>query len=254
MLNDTYIKNQGSSQTLIRKNNKHYLSQSQWKADYDGDVANVSLDNTENGIHRHYQFSLDNDDLANLLNVETVHAPLHKRLEIDFSKRPVPAREMPIIMIDNPPQPISSLPSLTHEPMSMQMPAAPLSMSMPSPLPSLQPLPMHVSEAEAEAESAPMPMPMPVSMPSPMENMEKMMSNVKENVMPIQHLEQSPIPQIFGIASPKSNEEFIIPISQSQQSKKRRNQSRKGKEHKVYRIKHRRPHTIKKRHMRTKKK
>ena len=84
MLN-TFIKNQGSNQTLIRKNNKHYLSQTKWSTDYDGDVANIVIDENDNGVHRQYQYALDNDDLANMLNMESVNMPIDQRLEMDFN-------------------------------------------------------------------------------------------------------------------------------------------------------------------------
>jgi hypothetical protein len=86
MLN-TYIRNKGVSKTFIHKNNRNYISKTDWDADYDGDVANINVDENENGLHHHYRFSLTNEDLANMLNVESVNMPIDKRLEMDFNQQ-----------------------------------------------------------------------------------------------------------------------------------------------------------------------
>lgn len=85
-MSDMYLKNKGSTQTLVRRNNKHYVSQTNWDAEYDGNVANVLLDTNENGLHSYYKFTLDNDDLANMLNVNSVHVPIDQRLQMDFQR------------------------------------------------------------------------------------------------------------------------------------------------------------------------
>jgi hypothetical protein len=83
MLN-TFIKNRGSTKTIIHNNNDNNVNEIEWDADYDGDVANISLDLTNNGNVNHYNVKLDNDDLANILNVNSVKTPIHKRLEKDL--------------------------------------------------------------------------------------------------------------------------------------------------------------------------
>lgn len=83
MLN-TYIKNRGITKTIIHDNNHNHVNQLTWDADYDGDVANISLDTNSNGNHQHYDVKLDNQDLANILNIQGVNMPIHKRLESDF--------------------------------------------------------------------------------------------------------------------------------------------------------------------------
>ena len=85
MLN-TFIKNRGTTKTIIHNNNDNNVNVIEWDADYDGDVANISLDLTNNGNVNHYNVKLDNDDLANILNVNSVKMPIHKRLEKDFKK------------------------------------------------------------------------------------------------------------------------------------------------------------------------
>ena len=85
MLN-TFIKNRGTTKTIIHNNNDNNVNEIDWDADYDGNVANISMDLTNNGNVNHYNVKLDNDDLANILNINSVKMPIHKRLEKDFKK------------------------------------------------------------------------------------------------------------------------------------------------------------------------
>jgi len=90
MLN-TYIKNRGTTQMLIRNNNKNKFNEINWDADYDGNIAHISLDTTLNGLNKHYDIQLDNEDLANLLSVPSVNMPIDKRLKMDLE---MPKREL----------------------------------------------------------------------------------------------------------------------------------------------------------------
>ena len=85
MLN-TFIKNRGTTKTIIHNNNDNNVNEIDWDADYDGNIANISLDLTNNGKVNHLNLKLDNDDLANILNINSVKMPIHKRLEKDFKK------------------------------------------------------------------------------------------------------------------------------------------------------------------------
>ena len=85
---DTYIKNRGSTKTLIYDNNRNHINEINWDVDYDGEVANISLDTQKNGKQKHYDVKLDNEDLANILNVPSVRLPLEKRLKRDFKNTP----------------------------------------------------------------------------------------------------------------------------------------------------------------------
>ena len=84
MLN-TYIKNVGSAQTIIGNRCNNHVEELDWKADYDGDKAKVLLRTNTDGHKKKYNLTLDNADLANLLNVDSVNMPIHKRLKSDFS-------------------------------------------------------------------------------------------------------------------------------------------------------------------------
>lgn len=83
MLNN-YIKNQGISQTIIQTNNERHFNQTNWNSDYDGEVANISINSNTDGKKSKYNVILSNEDLANILNVQSVNMPIHKRLQMDF--------------------------------------------------------------------------------------------------------------------------------------------------------------------------
>lgn len=82
-----FIKNKGISKTIIRNNNHNNVSQATWDAEYDGNVANISLDLNTNGNNKHYDLQFDNQDLADILNVQSINTPLDKRLMNDFKRQ-----------------------------------------------------------------------------------------------------------------------------------------------------------------------
>lgn len=83
MLN-TYIKNRGLTQTLVHNNGNNRFNQIDWDADYDGNIANISVTSNTDGNKKHFDVSLDNQDLASILNVPSINMPLDKRLHNDF--------------------------------------------------------------------------------------------------------------------------------------------------------------------------
>ena len=85
MLN-TYVKNRGLTQTIIHNNNRNSFSEINWDADYDGELANISVTSNINGNKKFYDLSLDNDDLVKILTIPSVNMPIDKRLKIDFNK------------------------------------------------------------------------------------------------------------------------------------------------------------------------
>jgi hypothetical protein len=64
---DTYIKNRGITKTIIHDGKKNDINEIKWDADYDGDIANISLNVKDNGIKNHIDLKLTNDDLEKLL-------------------------------------------------------------------------------------------------------------------------------------------------------------------------------------------
>ena len=85
MLN-TYIKNRGTTQTLINNNNQKLFNQINWDADYDGQTANISVTTDSDGNKNHFDLKLDNEDLVNILNIPTINIPIDKRIQMDFNE------------------------------------------------------------------------------------------------------------------------------------------------------------------------
>jgi|Laugresubdmm15sn_1035100.scaffolds.fasta_scaffold18856_2 hypothetical protein len=88
MSNHLYVKNIGTtSETVFLNNDKISKQNIGWDADYDGNEANVSVDVQDNGAYKHYDVNLTNEDLANILNIQSVGLPIHQRLKNDFKGR-----------------------------------------------------------------------------------------------------------------------------------------------------------------------
>lgn len=103
----TFIKNKGISKTIIHKDNKNYYNEMNWDADYDGEKANISLDINDNGSKGHIEMKMNNDELAEILNIPSVDKTLDKRLYNDFLTRTSkPIEEDKIIQIHIKPKPI----------------------------------------------------------------------------------------------------------------------------------------------------
>ncbi len=83
MLN-TYIKNRGLTQTILHTNNQNQFNETKWDADYDGNTANISVTSNTDGNKKRYGVTLDNKDLANILNIPSINMPIDKRLQLDF--------------------------------------------------------------------------------------------------------------------------------------------------------------------------
>jgi hypothetical protein len=85
MLN-TYIKNVGSTQTLIGNNCGAHVQEMEWNADYDGNQAKILVNTNLDGKRKMVHYTLDNADLANMLNINSVKKPLDMRLKMDLKK------------------------------------------------------------------------------------------------------------------------------------------------------------------------
>jgi hypothetical protein len=82
-----YIKNEGSTKSLIRNNRKKHIEELKWNANYDGNQANIRIKTNNDGEKHRYKYTLDNNDLVEMLNMNSVDMPLHKRLQKDFSRK-----------------------------------------------------------------------------------------------------------------------------------------------------------------------
>jgi hypothetical protein len=88
MSNRIYIKNVGSTQTMLgRCGSESKFEQMDWGADYDGNKAEIMIKTNSNGKKHNYHLTLDNHDLASMLNIENVRMPLHQRLQSDFKQQ-----------------------------------------------------------------------------------------------------------------------------------------------------------------------
>ena len=85
MLN-TYIKNVGSTQTLIGNNCGAHVQEMDWNADYDGNQAKILVNTNLDGNRKMFHYTLDNADLANMLNINSIKKPLDMRLKMDLKK------------------------------------------------------------------------------------------------------------------------------------------------------------------------
>lgn len=85
-MNQTLIQNKGITETIINDNNQLHINTTNWDSNYDGNTANILLDTSTNGKHTVYTIQLDNQDLANLLNIDSDDITLDKRLIKDFKK------------------------------------------------------------------------------------------------------------------------------------------------------------------------
>jgi hypothetical protein len=83
MLN-TYIKNHGTTKTVVYNNNDNYVNETNWDADYDGEKANIYIKTNNDGNSENYNITLNKDDLADILNIESVNMPIDERLKMDF--------------------------------------------------------------------------------------------------------------------------------------------------------------------------
>ena len=84
MVPETYIHSKGTSKTFVQHDSQRGINQIDWNVDYDGNVADVDLNVTSNGSKKHYDVQLDNNDLANILNIPSSSVPLEDRLRNDF--------------------------------------------------------------------------------------------------------------------------------------------------------------------------
>lgn len=82
-----FVHESGINQSFINLNGRNRCKNLRWNANYDGKVANISVKSNNNGNEKTYNFMLDNNDLANILNVNTNDKPIDERLYQDFKQK-----------------------------------------------------------------------------------------------------------------------------------------------------------------------
>jgi hypothetical protein len=100
----------GINQSFLNINGKKKFNNFKWDADYNGKVANIIFDSNNNGKKKSYNFILDNNDLVNMLNINTNDIPIDKRLNDDFKESGVPLLNPNpmIIELESPPNYVSN--------------------------------------------------------------------------------------------------------------------------------------------------
>lgn len=102
-----YENENGMNQSFVNINGKKKYKKLKWNVDYNGDVANIYLKSNDNGRKKIYNFMLDNNDLANMLNVNTNDMLIDERLKQDFKQTNLsesnPKKDLIIIEFENKP-------------------------------------------------------------------------------------------------------------------------------------------------------
>jgi hypothetical protein len=85
----TIMKNNGVTKFVIKENGRKKDEETiKWDIDYDGHEADIDVKIKNNKKKaKHLTYKLDNQDLVNLLNMNSVDNPLDTRLEEDFLKK-----------------------------------------------------------------------------------------------------------------------------------------------------------------------
>jgi len=80
----SYIENKGITKTIINNHGKKDENEIKWKANYDGEKADIKLNFSKNCNKNKMHLQLNNSDLASILGVKPIPIPLEKRLASDF--------------------------------------------------------------------------------------------------------------------------------------------------------------------------
>ena len=83
----SYIENKGITKTIISNNGKKDENEIKWKANYDGEKADIKMKFSKNCNKNKMHIQLNNNDLASILGVKPIPIPLEKRLASDFLTR-----------------------------------------------------------------------------------------------------------------------------------------------------------------------
>jgi hypothetical protein len=80
----SYIENKGITKTIINNHGKKDENEIKWKANYDGEKADIKMKFSKNCNKNKMHIQLNNTDLASILGVKPIPIPLEKRLASDF--------------------------------------------------------------------------------------------------------------------------------------------------------------------------
>ncbi len=78
------MQNYGSTKTYIMQNGKKHLNKINWNINYDGDHVLGKVYVKNDNHRKQYDISLNNNDIAQLFNINAVNKPIDNRLQDDF--------------------------------------------------------------------------------------------------------------------------------------------------------------------------
>ncbi len=78
------MQNYGSTKTYMIRNGKKHLNKINWNLNYDGDHVLGKVYVNHDNDRKQYDVSLNNNDIAQLFNMNAVNKPIDNRLQDDF--------------------------------------------------------------------------------------------------------------------------------------------------------------------------
>ena len=79
-----YMKTKGQGKIFTQTGSERHSMKASWDVDYDGQEMDVNVNIVKDGKREHIHEKLDNEDLAQLLNLPAKKRSLHDRLSQDF--------------------------------------------------------------------------------------------------------------------------------------------------------------------------
>lgn len=102
MNDNVYIKSRGFTETQVNNN----IRGSDWIANYDGNIANLSMNTHNNNSNEHVELKMDNKQLSELFNFPVIQGPIDERLQAIYLPRKPKIKPnilIPIPYVVNPP-------------------------------------------------------------------------------------------------------------------------------------------------------
>jgi hypothetical protein len=79
-----HIQQYGFTKSYINNNSNITQNELNWSSDYDGNIANIHVNIDDNGEKKQMYMQLDNNDLLDILKIQSDQIPLDRRLSRDF--------------------------------------------------------------------------------------------------------------------------------------------------------------------------
>lgn len=95
-----HFHNVGSTETIIKNNDKITNSSINWEGNYNGKIANIHVSVHNDGRNEDMDIKLDNNDLMHLLGQPVVEEPIDQRLMNDFFRNRDRDRQIPFDFVE----------------------------------------------------------------------------------------------------------------------------------------------------------